>query len=59
MIMATTVWILESSGVAFGVGYGMVLFAVNLVLVLVVFFVLDRDRLVVGQRHLKRERRRA
>jgi len=57
MIMATTVWILESNGVAFGVGYGMVLFAVNFVLVILVFFVLDRDRLVLGQRFQRRERR--
>lgn len=58
MIMATTVWILEFSGVSFGIGYGLMLFAVNLVLVFVVFFVVDRDRLVVGQRYQRQERGR-
>jgi hypothetical protein len=52
------VWALDAAGMELGVPYGLVLFAANLVLLFVVFFILDRDRLVMGQRVDPRLRQR-
>lgn len=50
VLMATAVWLLEEVGVERGLGYGLILFAVNLVLIGLVFWGLDRGRLLVGAR---------
>ncbi len=54
MLMATAVWAFDTAGLAFGRLYVLALFGVNLVLVVAVFWGLDRDRLIWGQ-HLRRE----
>jgi NADH-quinone oxidoreductase subunit H len=48
MLIATTVWALEAAGVGFGWRYGLIVGAVNLVAVVAVFRLLDRDRLIPG-----------
>jgi NADH-quinone oxidoreductase subunit H len=48
VLMASAVWLLEQSGVERGVGYGLALFGLNLVLVAVFLWGLDRGRLLVG-----------
>jgi NADH-quinone oxidoreductase subunit H len=57
MVMAVTVWALDTVGLVWGVGYGAALFGVNIVLVYLVFWVLDRGRLV-GTTGLQRAGRR-
>ena len=49
MILATTIWILESLGVERGLVYSLILFVVNLPFVYLLFWGLDSDRLVLGQ----------
>lgn len=58
MVTATLVWALDAAGMAPGLGYGLVLFAANVVLVVIVFFLVDRDRLVMGQQVDRRVDRR-
>lgn len=50
MLIATTVWALDEKGVEFGVGYALILFAVNLPLTYVLFNVLDRGKILHGSR---------
>lgn len=50
MVIATTVWVLDRSGVAFGFRYGAILFALNAVILYAVFWLLDRGRLIRGAR---------
>jgi len=50
MLIATTVWALDEKGVEFGVGYALILFAVNLPLTYVLFNVLDRGKIIHGSR---------
>ncbi len=58
MVIAVAIWLLDTAGIPWGLGYGAVLFGVNLVLVYLVFWVLDRGRLV-GTAGLRRAARRA
>ncbi|GBD33315.1 MAG: NADH-quinone oxidoreductase subunit H [Gemmatimonadales bacterium] len=48
VLIATVVWLLDRAGVERGVGYGLILFAVNLALVAVFLWGLDRGRLLIG-----------
>jgi NADH-quinone oxidoreductase subunit H len=48
MLVATTVWVLDASGVAFGPTFMLVLGAVNLIALVVVLRLLDSNRLVEG-----------
>ena len=48
MLMAVAIFALDSAGVAVGRSFSAALFGINLVLVLVFLFVLDRGRLVRG-----------
>ncbi len=48
VLMATAVWFLDQAGVERDVGYGLILFAVNLVLIALFLWGLDRGRLLVG-----------
>ncbi len=50
VLIAGAVWVLDAVGVAFGPMYGLILFAVNVVLLYWVFSVLDRGRLITGAR---------
>jgi len=50
MLIATAVWVLETLEIAQGLTYGLILFAVNLPALWVLFWVVDRGRLIVGQR---------
>jgi hypothetical protein len=45
-IVASLVLLLDRAGIARGPGYGAILFGVNVVLVVVLFVVLDRGRIV-------------
>ena len=49
LILATTVLALDRVGWSIGLRYGLVLFVVNAVLMYVVFYLLDRDRLMLGR----------
>ncbi len=49
-VIATTVLVLDQIQVPFGRGYGLILFAVNAVIVYVIFWGLDRGRLIAGSR---------
>ena len=48
MIMATSILILDSIGVPFGLGYGLILTAVNLVAMVIFMWVIDSDRILSG-----------
>jgi NADH-quinone oxidoreductase subunit H len=48
MLMATTILVLDTVGVPFGLGYGLILTAVNLVATLIFLYVIDNDRVLVG-----------
>ncbi len=50
VLIAGAVWVLDAVGVAFGPMYGLILFAVNVVVLYWVFSVLDRGRLITGAR---------
>ena len=50
MVVATAVWALDSNHLPFGFTYGLVLFAINAVLVSAVLWGLDRGRLIRGSR---------
>lgn len=54
VLIAGAVWTLEALGVRFGPVFGLILFALNLVVLYWVFGVLDRGRLMTGAR-LQRE----
>ena len=49
LILGATVLVLDRIGWSTGLGYGLVLFAANAVMGYVVFFLLDRDRLMLGR----------
>ncbi len=48
MLMATTILALDSLGVPFGLGYGLILTVVNLAATFVFLWVLDSDRVIKG-----------
>ncbi|MSR07449.1 MAG: NADH-quinone oxidoreductase subunit NuoH [Gemmatimonadetes bacterium] len=50
MVIATSVYALDLAGVAFGARYGAILFALNVVILYLVFWLLDRGRLIRGAR---------
>jgi NADH-quinone oxidoreductase subunit H len=56
MVLAAAMWAFDEMGMEWGVGYALALFAVNLVLIGAVFWGLDRNRLIWGQK-LQREGR--
>jgi NADH-quinone oxidoreductase subunit H len=45
-IVATLILVLDKAGLQRGVTYGLILFAVNAVLLFILFFILDRGRIV-------------
>ncbi len=49
LVLGATVLVLDRIGWSTGLGYGLVLFAANVVMGYVVFFLLDRDRLMLGR----------
>ena len=49
LLLGATVLVLDRIGWSTGLGYGLVLFAANAVMGYVVFFLLDRDRLMLGR----------
>ena len=49
LILGATVLVLDRIGWSTGLRYGLVLFAANAVMGYVVFFLLDRDRLMLGR----------
>ncbi len=51
MLIATTVWVLDTRGVEFGIVYSLILFAVNLPLTYVLFSILDRGKVLGGSQH--------
>lgn len=56
MVVAVALWAFDQLGLEWGPGYALAMFAVNVVLIGLVFWGLDRNRLVWGQR-LQREGR--
>jgi uncharacterized paraquat-inducible protein A len=56
MVVAVALWAFDELGLEWGPGYALAMFAVNVVLIVLVFWGLDRNRLVWGQR-LQREGR--
>jgi NADH-quinone oxidoreductase subunit H len=48
MLMAVAIFALDSAGVAVGLGFSASLFGINLVLMLIFLYVIDRGRLVRG-----------
>jgi NADH-quinone oxidoreductase subunit H len=56
MVLAAAMWAFDAMGLEWGVTYALALFAVNVVLILALFWGLDRNRLIWGQR-LQREGR--
>jgi NADH-quinone oxidoreductase subunit H len=48
MLMAASILALDSLGVAWGIGFGLILTAVNLAATFVFLFVIDRDRVIMG-----------
>jgi len=48
MIVATASYIMDRMGIGFGVTYALVLFAINLVIAGVLFWGLDRGRILSG-----------
>jgi NADH-quinone oxidoreductase subunit H len=54
MLLATAVWVLERLEIEQGVLYGLILFIVNLPVIYALFWVIDKGRLVFGQRLQRR-----
>jgi NADH-quinone oxidoreductase subunit H len=48
MLMAASILTLDSLGVPFGLGYGLILTAVNLVATFAFLYLIDRDRVIMG-----------
>ncbi|MBW3555003.1 MAG: NADH-quinone oxidoreductase subunit NuoH [Gemmatimonadetes bacterium] len=48
MLMAASILVLDTLGLPFGLGYGLILTAVNLVAMVLFFWVLDNDRILAG-----------
>jgi NADH-quinone oxidoreductase subunit H len=48
VLMAVSILTLDSLGVPFGLGYGLILTAVNLVATFVFLYLIDRDRVIMG-----------
>ena len=59
MVVAVSVWALEAAGVRFGIVYALVLTAVNAVLAVLVFKVLDANRVIGGSASRQHDRWRA
>lgn len=55
VLIAVVVWVLDDAGVGFGATYGLILFAVNAVLLLTLIWGVDRGRLLSGTRPRARE----
>jgi len=53
LILGATVLVLDSIGWSSGLRYGAALFAMNAVLVYIVFYILDNNRLLLGRTHRK------
>jgi len=53
-IMAAAILVLDTLGVPFGLAYGLILTAVNLVPTVIFLMLLDRDRVIAGTAPLKR-----
>ena len=53
LILGATLLVLDSIGWSSGLRYGAALFAMNAVLVYIVFFILDNNRLMLGRTHRK------
>ncbi len=51
LILGATVLVLDSIGWSSGLGYGAALFVMNAVLIYIVFFLLDNNRLLLGRTH--------
>ncbi len=54
MLIAFVVWAMERSGLTLGLGYGMILTALNAVLMAALLWGVDRGRLLVGSRQRER-----
>ena len=48
MVMATSILVLDTVGIEYGLGYGLILTAVNLACMYVFLYVLDSDRIIKG-----------
>jgi NADH-quinone oxidoreductase subunit H len=48
MLMAASILALDSLGVPFGLGYGLILTAINLMATFVFLYLIDRDRVIMG-----------
>jgi NADH-quinone oxidoreductase subunit H len=48
MLMAAAILALDSLGVPFGLGYGLILTAVNLLATFAFLYIIDRDRIIMG-----------
>jgi hypothetical protein len=48
MLLATAIWVLEYFNIEQNIVYGLILFAVNLPVIYVLFWILDSGRLVFG-----------
>jgi NADH-quinone oxidoreductase subunit H len=59
VLMAASILTLDSLGIEYGLVYGLILTAINLVATLFFFFVVDRDRVMSGAAPVPVERRRA
>ena len=59
MVVAVAVWALEAAGLKFGLGYALVLTAVNVVLGVLLFKVLDANRVIGGTAMRQHDRWRA
>jgi len=59
MVVAVAVWALEAAGLRFGLEYALVLTAVNVVLAVVLFKVLDTNRVIGGSAARQHDRWRA
>lgn len=59
MVVAVSVWGLEAAGVRFGIGYALALTAVNAVLAVLIFRVLDANRVIGGSASRQHDRWRA
>jgi hypothetical protein len=59
MLIGTTILVLDSMGVAFGLMYGLVLTAVSALALLVFMWVVDRDRVMAGSSYTSARQRRS
>jgi NADH-quinone oxidoreductase subunit H len=59
VLMAASILTLDSLGIEYGLVYGLILTAINLVATLLFFFVIDRDRVMSGAAPVPVERRHA